>query len=112
MTIRTDMAPNSPEWLLACLRRAARPSRPAVADAAVIPVPDERAGELPKAYVVPAQQITPQELVDYVAARVAAHKRIHQVSFTDAIHHPNRQDATPAPDRRRTAPELSTAVLP
>ena len=44
-----------------------------------------RAGELPKAYVVPARQITPQELIDYVAARVAPYKRIHQVAFSDAI---------------------------
>jgi acyl-CoA synthetase (AMP-forming)/AMP-acid ligase II len=41
--------------------------------------------ELPKAYVVPARPITPQELIDYVAARVAPYKRIHQVAFTDAI---------------------------
>ena len=40
---------------------------------------------MPKAYVVPAQQVTPQELIDYVAARVASYKRIHQVAFTDAI---------------------------
>ena len=38
----------------------------------------------PKAYVVPARPITPQELIDYVAARVAPYKRIHQVAFTDA----------------------------
>ena len=37
------------------------------------------------ATVIPAQQVTLQELIDYVAARVAPHKRIHQVSFTDAI---------------------------
>lgn len=60
-------------------------SHPAVADAAVISIPDERAGELPKAYVVPARQVGKPELIDYVAARVAPHKRIHEVAFIDAI---------------------------
>jgi acyl-CoA synthetase (AMP-forming)/AMP-acid ligase II len=59
-------------------------SHPAVADA-VIPIPDERAGELPKAYVVPARQVAEPELIEYVAARVAPHKRIHQVAFVEAI---------------------------
>jgi acyl-CoA synthetase (AMP-forming)/AMP-acid ligase II len=60
-------------------------SHPAVADAAVIPIPDERAGELPKAYVVPARQVGEPELLEYVAARVAPYKRIHRVEFIDAI---------------------------
>jgi acyl-CoA synthetase (AMP-forming)/AMP-acid ligase II len=60
-------------------------SHPAVTDAAVLPVPDARAGERPKAYVVPARRVTPQELIEFVAERVAPHKRIHEVAFVDAI---------------------------
>ena len=60
-------------------------SHPAVADAAVIPIPDERAGELPKAYVVPTRQVAAPDLIEYVAARVAPHKRIHEVAFVEAI---------------------------
>ena len=60
-------------------------SHPAVTDAAVIPIADERAGERPKAYVVPAHQVAAEELVAYVATRVAPHKRIHEVTFIDAI---------------------------
>jgi acyl-CoA synthetase (AMP-forming)/AMP-acid ligase II len=51
----------------------------------VIPVPDARAGERPKAYIVPAQRVTPQEPIEFVAERVAPHKRIHEVAFIDSI---------------------------
>lgn len=59
----------------------------AVADAAVIPVPDEEAGELPKAYLVlkPGQLIGPEEIMHWVAERVAPHKKIRRVAFVDAI---------------------------
>jgi acyl-CoA synthetase (AMP-forming)/AMP-acid ligase II len=60
-------------------------NHPAVKDAAVVPIRDARAGELPKAYVVPAQDIPAQDLIDYVAARVAPYKQIRDVAFVDAI---------------------------
>ncbi len=64
---------------------AMRRNHPAVKDAAVLPIPDARAGELPKAYAVPAQDIPAQDLIDYVAARVAPYKQIRDVAFVDAI---------------------------
>jgi len=57
----------------------------AVADAAVIPVPDEEAGEIPKACVVRSGDVTAQELIDHVAARVAHYKRVRRVEFVDSI---------------------------
>jgi acyl-CoA synthetase (AMP-forming)/AMP-acid ligase II len=60
-------------------------SHPAIADAAVIPSPDERAGEVPIAFVVLKESATPDEIIDFVAERVAAHKKIRRVEFVDEI---------------------------
>ncbi|GLZ45570.1 AMP-dependent synthetase [Actinomycetospora sp. NBRC 106375] len=58
---------------------------PGVADAAVIPVDDDRAGQRPKAVVVAADGVEAAEILAYVGARVAPHKRITEVAFVEAI---------------------------
>ena len=57
----------------------------AVADAAVIPCQDDEAGEIPKAFVVLKGEATAEELMDFVAARVAPHKKIRLLEFIDKI---------------------------
>ena len=60
-------------------------SHPAVLDAAVIPSPDEDAGEVPKAFVVLRQTVAPEDLMAWVAGRVAPHKKIRRMAVVDAI---------------------------
>ncbi len=62
-------------------------THPAVADVAVVPIPDLEAGELPKAFVVakPGAVVTAQDLQEFVAGRVAHYKQIRVFEFIDEI---------------------------
>ena len=58
-----------------------------VADCAVIAKPDEQSGEIPKAFVVRAEgsSVDGEELIAFVAERVATFKQVREVEFIDAI---------------------------
>jgi acyl-CoA synthetase (AMP-forming)/AMP-acid ligase II len=63
-------------------------AHPRVADAAVVGRPDERYGEVPVAVVVPrgtASEVDTEEILTWVAKRVASHKRLRAVRFVDEI---------------------------
>jgi acyl-CoA synthetase (AMP-forming)/AMP-acid ligase II len=60
-------------------------THPKVVDAAVVGVPDEDASELPKAFVVAKEPATSQEIIAFVAERVAPYKKIRLVEFIDQI---------------------------
>lgn len=58
---------------------------PTVADAAVVGIPDEEAGERPRAFVTLRRPIGADELRAWVAGRVAPYKRLARVDVVDAI---------------------------
>jgi acyl-CoA synthetase (AMP-forming)/AMP-acid ligase II len=60
-------------------------SHPAVADAAVIPIPSEECGEVPKAFVVLKEDVPPDQIMSYVAGRVAPYKKVRSLEVIDQI---------------------------
>jgi acyl-CoA synthetase (AMP-forming)/AMP-acid ligase II len=60
-------------------------AHPRVADAAVIGVNDEDGQEIPKAFVVLKAPISAEELMGFVASRVAPYKKIRRLEIVDEI---------------------------
>lgn len=62
-------------------------THPSVADAAVVGLPDETAGEIPVGYVVlrPGHEVTPEDVQAFVAERVATYKQVRQLHIVEEI---------------------------
>jgi fatty-acyl-CoA synthase len=62
-------------------------AHPAVLEVAVIPVPDEKWGEVPKALVVlkSGAKVDPAELIEFCRSRLAHYKCPHSVEFRDNL---------------------------
>ena len=62
-------------------------THPKVLDVAVVGVPDDAAGELPKAFVqvAPGEDLTLEELQEFVGEHLVSYKQIRLLEIIDAI---------------------------
>ncbi|KAJ7295283.1 hypothetical protein O6H91_Y200900 [Diphasiastrum complanatum] len=62
-------------------------SNPFILDAAVVPFPDEKAGQIPHAFVVksPGKQLSENDVFRFVADQVAPFKKLRKVTFVTSI---------------------------
>lgn len=61
-------------------------THPNILDVAVVGIPDDEAGELPKAFIVRKGDITEKEIIDFVADKVSPHKKLRGgVEFIEQI---------------------------
>nr|ASU87409.1 4-coumarate-CoA ligase [Camellia sinensis] len=62
-------------------------NHPTISDAAVVPMKDESAGEVPVAFVVRTNgfEVTENEIKKYISEQVVFYKKINRVYFVDAI---------------------------
>lgn len=82
-----DLVKSGGEWISTPMLEGALMSHRAVAEAAVIPIPDTKWGERPLAVVVLEQDhdVTPQQLRDHIADQVASWWLPERIEIVDAI---------------------------